>query len=139
MDMNVVNRILHMDQDGHRAAEEAKLKEGFSNDYAAIADKDGLIGTTKDLFVQYMQKRWPDGQDEMYASEWAGRFQSGTEWHASDGEGQAVLKSLAPKNYPPKAEEGKIPDDRAKTEDKIKDLREAGDPADVVKYRQLWK
>jgi len=134
-----VERFLHMDRDGHKELEETRLKEGYTDDYAKIADEAGLTGIKKDVYVQYMQSRWPKGQDASYADEWAGRFQMGTEWHNSDSEGQAVLTSAAPKIYPPKAAEGKIPDIKASAEKKIDALREAGDPADVIKYRQLLR
>lgn len=66
--------------------------------YAAVAEIFKLDDHTANLYVRYMQARWPGKEDEHcrygYAQEWAIRFQEKLEWQASDREGREVLRRL---------------------------------------------
>lgn len=77
------------------------MRAGLTNDYKRIASDSGLQGATAKLYVMYMTERWPDGEMEGYATEWAGRFQAGYEFNASDTTGQRVLMRIQRLLYPP--------------------------------------
>lgn len=66
--------------------------------YEEVGVEAGLQGNTLLRYVAYMQARWSgtEGQKcvDGYASEWAVRFKAGVEYHASDMEGEAVLKRI---------------------------------------------
>ena len=68
--------------------------------YYEVADQHKLDETTKKRFLAYMRIRWGDPEDEAikcqvgYASEWAERFKSGSEFLCSDNEGQRVLREI---------------------------------------------
>jgi len=79
--------------------DEKKLNEEFTKDYSAVAKKAGLDQKISDIYNKYMTERWPEGQAEDYAGEWAGRFKGGREWQASDTIGRDVLKKLSPDKY----------------------------------------
>ena len=66
--------------------------------YEEVADKVGLKGRRKELYVRYMRERW--GYEEElqvrtgYAQEWAERFLDGVEFLASDSDGKKILYRL---------------------------------------------
>jgi len=64
-----------------------------------IGRRIGIGGRKLDLFVQFMAKRFPNERDTGYCSEWAQRFQKGTEWAHSDKQSRAVLTSLDETEY----------------------------------------
>ena len=67
---------------------------GFTKDYYSVGWKAGLHDNRLRLYVSYMLIRWPTGQAETYANEWATRFLEGYEYQYSDKEGQEILKKL---------------------------------------------
>ena len=66
--------------------------------YREVGIKAGLEGSRLKLFIDYMNKRWADSEEEKcltgYAMEWAERFKDNVEWGCSDSQGQMVLKEL---------------------------------------------
>jgi len=67
--------------------------------YEEVADKEGLEPFTKEVFVRYMRTRWAPQEETQckfgYATEWARRFQTHSEYECSDLEGRAVLKMIS--------------------------------------------
>jgi len=63
-----------------------------------VATEAGLDLKTTYRFCRYMRARWADEEVTQclvgYAHEWAMRFKSGTEYDASDIEGQRVLERI---------------------------------------------
>lgn len=70
--------------------------------YLKVGRDAGLDGNRLVLFVAYMKARWTDTEESKcrhgYAGEWAGRFQKGIEFSASDLEGQRLLDKLYKKD-----------------------------------------
>lgn len=66
--------------------------------YEEVGVKGGLEGKTLARYVAYMTARWAKTESQKcqdgYAEEWAMRFKSGAEYHASDMEGEAVLRKI---------------------------------------------
>jgi len=66
--------------------------------FSAVADKVGLTGVDKNIFVGYMLTRWSEKDGDpieySYIKEWAYRFKNGTGWACSDLEGRAILDEL---------------------------------------------
>lgn len=70
-----------------------------TNDYRKIATEAGLLGARKDLYVDYMNSRWPMGVAPDYAKEWAERFLLGHEYQSSDIIGQNLLNRLQGREF----------------------------------------
>ena len=65
--------------------------------YEEVADKVGLRGKRKELYVKYMRERWDEEELQVrtgYAQEWAERFLDGIEFEASDSDGKKILYRL---------------------------------------------
>jgi len=79
-----------------------ETKELSKNDYYYIAANHNLdLKTSKD-YVSFMQSRFPETDFHTthgYASEWAERFRTGSEWQQSDNNSRQVLKEVNPEKY----------------------------------------
>jgi hypothetical protein len=83
----------------HRGTSESY---GQEIDYSSFADEKGLTGKQKELFVKYMETRWPKSgpkYDRSYAATWLERFRREEEYVYSDGEGRAILKNIDKEKY----------------------------------------
>lgn len=66
--------------------------------YQEVAEKVGLIGIIKTLYLIFMRTRWEKEEKKQcetgYADHWAMRFKNGMEYKCSDYEGRELLKEL---------------------------------------------
>ena len=66
--------------------------------YETIATKVGLDEKTTKRYCKYMRTRW-EGEEQnhcklSYATQWANRFKSKTEYCSADSTGQEILKKI---------------------------------------------
>lgn len=70
--------------------------------YTDIAGKVKLPKKTADRYIQFMKRQYPDKEGEFclksYATLWAKRFLSGTEYQDADLAGQDILRSIDKKS-----------------------------------------
>ncbi len=71
-----------------------EVGDSFTDRYRRVGEIAGLKARRLDLYVAYMNSRWPKGQSTSYATEWADRFIRGTEVARSDLAGVRLLEKL---------------------------------------------
>jgi len=59
-----------------------------------IAKFENLTHITKDFYVEFMQKRFPEEAMESYAREWAQRFKTGTPQNYMDNQSKAIYSKV---------------------------------------------
>lgn len=67
-----------------------------------IGREHGLDDSRLELFVETMEKRFPDSvNDPGYMGEWAGRFRNGTEWAYGDYDTRRAMVEVIEKKWGP--------------------------------------
>lgn len=59
-----------------------------------IGTEEGLELARLDLFVNFMNERFPNERSDSYIREWARRFRKGHEWHDGDKKSRTTLLKL---------------------------------------------
>ena len=67
--------------------------------YDEVADSVNMTGAMRERYTLYMRTRWGGEQEALqcttgYATEWAHRFLTRSEYERSDGEGKRVLDTM---------------------------------------------